>query len=192
MPRRHDKDAFDDGLAKTAVSEVPARGQPRRGMLTITTGAEVGRVIPVEPGHAVTFGRADDCTVRISDASLSRLHARVLCMGDEYLVKDMGSTNGTWVNDVRIDFASQLHDGDRVRLGSGVTMRFSLVDDEEHHALRRVFEARPDRLLAQLAELEGRDVGLKDDLLQAREFQRQALRQPPKVPGVEIDVVYRP
>jgi sigma-B regulation protein RsbU (phosphoserine phosphatase) len=140
----------------------------------------------------VTFGRADECTVRVADANLSRLHARILCMDNEYIVKDMGSTNGTWVNDERVDFATQLHDGDRVRLGSAVTLRFSLVDEEENAALQRVYETRREALLAQLAELEGRDETLKDDLQQAREFQQRALREPASMPGLDVDVVYRP
>ena len=191
MPGDGRDDDFD-ALAKTAVSDVPERRERRRGLLTITTGPEVGRVIPVASGATVTFGRADECTVRVADANLSRQHARILCMGDEYIVKDMGSTNGTWVNDERVDFATHLKDGDRVRLGSAVTLRFSLVDEEENKALQQVYETRREALLAQLAELEGRDETLKDDLLQARQFQQRALREPPIIPGLEVDVVYRP
>ena len=192
MPRDRVDEILDDGLAKTAVSEAPKALERGRGLLTVTTGVEVGRVIPVELGSPLTFGRSEECNVRIPDAGLSRVHARILCMGDEYIVKDMGSTNGTWINDERVDFAAQLHDGDRVRLGGAVTLRFSLVDEEEEEALRRAYLGRRDAVLAQLAELEGRDGTFKDDLLQARDFQLRALRDPPELPGLQLDIVYRP
>jgi pSer/pThr/pTyr-binding forkhead associated (FHA) protein len=43
------------------------------------------------------------------------------------VINDVGSTNGTFVNDEPVDFAVTLRDGDRVRLGSATLLRFSLA-----------------------------------------------------------------
>lgn len=180
-----------DGLAKTAVSQGPARTDPVRGLLTVTGGDEVGRVIPIGD-DPVSLGRADECTVRFEDASLSRVHARVVRLGNAYVLKDMGSTNGSFVNDARVDFASQLEDGDRIRLGSATGLRFSLASAAEEAALTRMYEAsKRDSLAEQLATADD-EAGLKDDLLSAREFQQRALPEPPSLPGSAIDLVYRP
>jgi diguanylate cyclase (GGDEF)-like protein len=64
----------------------------------------------------------------------------VIRAGAEYHIEDAGSRNGVFVNDERVARAP-LRDGDRVRLGSAVTLRFQVVTEQEHHALVRVFES---------------------------------------------------
>jgi diguanylate cyclase (GGDEF)-like protein len=58
-----------------------------------------------------------------------------------YVVKDEGSTNGTFVNDARVQKTARLADGDRIQLGTHLTMRFSLVTQDEEASLQRLFEA---------------------------------------------------
>ncbi len=66
----------------------------------------------------LTFGREDDCDVTVDDFSVSRRHARIdPAPGGGYLVTDLGSTNGTYVNDVPAD-RSPLRDGDYLRVGN--------------------------------------------------------------------------
>jgi two-component system cell cycle response regulator len=110
-----------------------------RAVFTQMTGLEAGRVCGLE-GADVTFGRAPSCTHAFDEASLSRVHARVVRDGDAYVILDAQSRNGVFVNDERALRAS-LSDGDRVRLGSAVTLRFQRVDAEEEKALVGVYEA---------------------------------------------------
>jgi phosphoserine phosphatase RsbU/P len=94
---------------------------------------------------------------------------------------------------VRVDFATALSSGDRVRLGDSTVLRFFLVDDEEERAMRESFEqARRDALAARLQELPERDDTLRDELEAAGEFQRRALTPPASLPGLTVDVMYRP
>jgi serine/threonine protein kinase len=72
-------------------------------------------------GEAITMGRAGQ--LAIADARVSRQHARVFRRGAEYLVEDLGSSNGTFLNDERIQGAVALEDGDRIRIG-GCHIRF--------------------------------------------------------------------
>lgn len=71
---------------------------------------------------ALTIGRVEDNTVRIDDGSVSSHHAEIVNEGGSYKVRDLDSTNGTFVNDSQITEAV-LNDGDIVRFGS-VESRF--------------------------------------------------------------------
>jgi two-component system cell cycle response regulator len=66
----------------------------------------------------VFIGRQEDCAIRNTDESVSRYHARI-AHGDDgsYTVTDLGSTNGTFVNNQRRQ-TEVLHDGDYVRIGN--------------------------------------------------------------------------
>ncbi len=66
----------------------------------------------------VTVGRLPECTISINDANISRNHAQVKATATAYVVVDLGSTNGTMVNGVRIAGEQRLRDGDIVSFGS--------------------------------------------------------------------------
>jgi two-component system cell cycle response regulator len=132
--------------AATLVDEDEARGfrhvmsrLPQRAVLTQMAGLEAGRVCGLD-GPEVTLGRAPTCTHAFDEASLSRVHAKVVKEGPAYAILDAGSANGVFVNDQRVTRAI-LNDGDRVRLASAVTLRFQLVDETEERALQRVYES---------------------------------------------------
>jgi diguanylate cyclase (GGDEF)-like protein len=110
-----------------------------RAVFTQMSGLEAGRVCGLEGGE-VTFGRAITCTHAFDEASLSRVHSRLVRRDRAYFIEDAGSRNGIFVNEVKVDRA-QLHDGDRVRLGSAVTLRFQMVDEQEERALVKVYES---------------------------------------------------
>jgi len=129
------------GKAATLVVDVTPGATKRRGVFSVVGGADAGRVLSVLEGATVTLGRDADCTYPFDDASLSRVHARVMRVATEYVIRDDGSTNGTFVNDQRLERAYSLKDGDRVQLGSDTVMRFALVDEEEEKALRNVYDA---------------------------------------------------
>jgi diguanylate cyclase (GGDEF)-like protein len=68
-------------------------------------------------GQPVTLGRGSDCDVRVNEGSVSRRHAVVEPDGDGYRVRDLQSTNGTFVNDLATP-AGRLADGDYLRVGN--------------------------------------------------------------------------
>ena len=81
------------------------------------TGSAMGTRYPLREKPLVA-GRGDDCDVRITDNSVSRRHAKIEFAPDAYYVSDLGSTNGTFVNDRPLDGATALHDGDYLRVGN--------------------------------------------------------------------------
>ena len=65
-----------------------------------------------------TIGRSSGCTIPLgNDEFGSAVHARVFSHDGGYLVEDLGSTNGTWVNDTRIAAATRLRHGDKITIG---------------------------------------------------------------------------
>jgi DNA-binding winged helix-turn-helix (wHTH) protein len=88
-------------------------------------------------GHALALpngdhliGRGEDCTIRSDSARVSRHHARVRVTSDCLLVEDLGSRNGTWVQDRRIEGTTRLAVGDTVRVGPDVIRFVAAAADE--------------------------------------------------------------
>ncbi|HTV17041.1 MAG TPA: FHA domain-containing protein [Polyangiaceae bacterium] len=92
---------------------------PRKGkaFLMVSTGAAAGTVFPLtEP--SVLIGRSLDAQVSINEVAISNEHARIEQNGVKFTLRDLGSTNGTYVNGQRIVDAVLLAGGDTIRMGS--------------------------------------------------------------------------
>ena len=83
--------------------------------LVVTEGALAGTRIRLG-SQPVLIGRADDSTLVLTDDYASTRHARLSPRGSEWYVEDLGSTNGTTVNNAPVQ-EWQLADGDVIRLG---------------------------------------------------------------------------
>ena len=68
-------------------------------------------------GPLITLGRATECTVPIKDRYLSRRHAEIAFAGGAWIVRDLGSVNGTMLNGAKINGTLPLRPGDRITLG---------------------------------------------------------------------------
>lgn len=68
-------------------------------------------------GGDVVFGRGDAAEIRLEDPFASSSHARVYEQGKILAIEDLGSTNGTYLNEELLDGPRPLHPGDRVRIG---------------------------------------------------------------------------
>jgi DNA-binding winged helix-turn-helix (wHTH) protein len=64
------------------------------------------------------LGRDEDCVVALPSGKVSRRHARIRLTKGEALLEDLGSKNGTYVGDRRVEGPTALADGDEIRLGS--------------------------------------------------------------------------
>ncbi len=73
-----------------------------------------------ELGSELTIGRGDSCRVVLTDPYVSQVHARIYARGDDYVIEDLGSTNGTYLNRRRITGPATLQRGDRVKIGKTV------------------------------------------------------------------------
>lgn len=84
--------------------------------LTVLAGAKSGASIPLKKDE-FTIGRSSDCTLRAGSDSISRRHCEITRSDDEWVVKDLGSRNGTLVNDQKITGPTLLKEGDELSVG---------------------------------------------------------------------------
>jgi hypothetical protein len=70
------------------------------------------------PTGTTLIGRGDDCHITIFDPSISRQHARIVVDDERAFIEDVGSRNGCRVNGIHVKEATELGDGDRIRIGT--------------------------------------------------------------------------
>lgn len=85
--------------------------------LVITSGGKAGLEIPLG-NEPLTIGRASDSGLQIRDDYTSTHHARLLLWGDDWVIQDLDSTNGTFVDGQRIDSPTQITAGTPVKVGA--------------------------------------------------------------------------
>lgn len=90
----------------------------------IQNGPNPGKVIKLSQSEAIIGRDAANATIVINDPGVSRRHAQVRFEGGSYLLQDLGSSNGTFVNDDRLEGERFLRAGDSIRLGASVVMTF--------------------------------------------------------------------
>jgi len=81
------------------------------------------------------LGRAAGCQVIIADRAASRRHAEIAGEGGAYILRDLDSTNGTWLNGQRLGEPAHLRDGDLIEIGSA---RFIFRDPDATFATTRL------------------------------------------------------
>jgi signal transduction histidine kinase len=84
--------------------------------LVVVHGPDHGKSFDIN-GDSLVIGRDPSCDVSLRDPGISRQHARLELKGNQYILKDLGSSNGTCINGVRVT-ESSLRVGDQIRLGN--------------------------------------------------------------------------
>ena len=92
-----------------------------------TLGADPRLIVERAPGHSpgmeydlgegAVLGRGDQAEIRLEDPFASSRHARIVRQGGVLVLEDLGSTNGTYLNEEVLGGPTPLHPGDRVRIG---------------------------------------------------------------------------
>lgn len=121
----------EDPSVITVVGQIPKEllPQAKEACLVMLYGPDLGKRYPLGSG-SVDIGRSEHAQVYVDRDSVSRKHAQVFVRGNDYLVRDAGSTNGTYVNDVLIE-ETVLGDGDRIKIGE-VIFKFLSQDNLEN------------------------------------------------------------
>ncbi len=92
-------------------------------------GPTVGKIFDLTK-DVVTIGRDVTNDITINDAEVSRHHARLMRQANVYTLEDLGSTNGTFVNSLRLTGPRALTAGDIVGFGETVTLIYDLVQTD--------------------------------------------------------------
>ena len=119
-------------VAWSAMRDVAGRRRPigddrGRGDGAAPSGAQSALVVVAAMGQKpgtvfeiideATLGRAPTADVRIEDAFASSAHARIFPRGQSMYIEDMGSTNGTYLNERQLTTVEELRPGDTIRIG---------------------------------------------------------------------------
>jgi pSer/pThr/pTyr-binding forkhead associated (FHA) protein len=105
-------------------------------------GPHNGKQLELTEGKKVIAGRAAQCDIVIEHPTISRKHAEISFSWNGAFVKDLGSANGVYVNDVRIEGTYKLRDRDEIRLGQ----------QNSNDAVRLVFSNPAEALLSKIEE----------------------------------------
>jgi predicted component of type VI protein secretion system len=92
--------------------------------LVMDQGSQAGRVFPLDQ-EVIMLGRDPSCSVPLGEIQVSRRHARIVHQGGLWVIEDLGSTNGTFVNGMRLSSPHPLSNGDVIGISDAVTLTFS-------------------------------------------------------------------
>lgn len=114
--------------------------RPRDEMvLFVIQGHQQGQVITLD-GKPALVGRDNGAKMRLDDDTVSREHARIRVDAGRAIVEDLGSLNGTFVNEQRIHAPTVINDGDQLRFGDNTIVKFWMLDAVERQALATLYE----------------------------------------------------
>ncbi len=102
---------------------------PAGYQLIMRSGPQTGGVFPLHKTE-VSLGRDLTNDLVVSDPEVSRHHARLYFQGNTYVLEDLGSTNGTFVNGIRLTGPYPLRSGETISLGERVVFLYEAVDED--------------------------------------------------------------
>jgi diguanylate cyclase (GGDEF)-like protein len=123
---------FDTPLAASG-------GKRDRAYLVVLAGASVGEMYKVE-GDKTIIGRGQKAQIRLFDDGISREHAQLVVEGERVILEDMGSTNGTFCNGLKVD-RRELVDGDKILVGSTTILKFTYHDNLDEMFQKQMYES---------------------------------------------------
>jgi two-component system cell cycle response regulator len=99
----------------TSISRISERPTGKEACLVVIYGSELGKKYNLN-APSLVIGRSSKCDIQIDQESISRNHTKIVNTGKSILIRDLGSTNGTYVNDEPID-EYVMRDGDLIKVG---------------------------------------------------------------------------
>ncbi len=103
--------------------------QSKNAYILFLKGDLLGKLCTLHKGTTI-IGRSVQVEIPLKDASVSREHSEINVDGEKATIKDLGSTNGTFVNNKRIT-RHVLKDGDKIQISSSTVFKFILSDESE-------------------------------------------------------------
>ena len=106
--------------AKAAAAAAPRSSRGKVPTQVVVFEPDGAKPRTVKLNGSTDIGRAERCAIRLSDTYVSQVHARLYGDDGSWYVEDVGSTNGTFLNDHKVDRPLEIHAGDVVKLGKTV------------------------------------------------------------------------
>ncbi|HSP82073.1 MAG TPA: GGDEF domain-containing protein [Myxococcaceae bacterium] len=109
-------------------------------VISAKSAAGIGRMFKLDRAETV-LGRSVEAQFQVEDDGISRKHAKVVSLGEgRFQLVDLGSTNGTFLNGLKVS-AAPLYDGDKIQIGSNTVLKFSIQDQLEEAYQRSIYES---------------------------------------------------
>lgn len=117
------------------LREIRSLGLNKKPYLVVMSGKDLAKRYPLGDTESLA-GRAEDVQILLDDAKASRHHARLFVNGEQVVIEDLQSTNGTYVNNTKVGYCP-LQDGDLIGIGTTILkLSFqSEVDSAFHREL---------------------------------------------------------
>lgn len=132
--------ASDDTDTRSALTPLGTAAVGRdRAYLVVLAGVSRGEMFKLDGPRSV-IGRSPQAQIRLSDDGVSREHAAIALVGDTVVLDDLGSTNGTFCNGVRVA-SRELVDGDKIMIGSTTILKFTYHDQLDEAFQQQMYES---------------------------------------------------
>ena len=118
----------------------PEGGKRDRAYLVVLAGASVGEMYKIE-GDKTVIGRGQRAQIRLLDDGISREHAQLVILNDRVVLQDLGSTNGTYCNGLKVEANKELVDGDKILVGSTTILKFTYHDNLDEIFQKQMYES---------------------------------------------------
>jgi two-component system cell cycle response regulator len=156
-------------LTEVAEARAPSHGD-ENGCLVVIYGQEMGRRVRVTT-EPLVIGRSPKCEIQVDQESVSRNHCRIRFEGGEFLVRDLGSTNGTYVNDDLVHDDGRLRHGDQLKVGRTI-LKFIVGDNVEVEYHEEIYRLMTTDGLTQLHNKRYFDEMLDREVARAKRYKR--------------------
>lgn len=122
---------IEESRESTVVTPIPEIGKKEKhAYIVFLSGPLVGKIHLLDEG-TITLGRAADIDIPINDPGISRQHIQIAYQAGKARIRDLGSTNGTYLNGRRIQEAD-LKDGDKIQISSNTILKYAFQDKIEN------------------------------------------------------------
>jgi two-component system cell cycle response regulator len=129
-----------EDTTRMAPAPIPqGSGAQQDAYLVVLAGSNMGEMYKLEKDRTV-IGRGDRVDIRLIDDGISRDHAQLVKDAGQFVLEDLGSTNGTYCNGTRVQ-RQALAEGDKLLLGSTTILKFSYQDRIEEAFQRQMSES---------------------------------------------------
>ena len=99
-----------------------------KGILSVVQGPTKGLIFNLDKGTRAVLGRDPETKFHLNAAGVSRKHFCVYWLNDYVYIKDLLSTNGTYLNKNKITTSTQLNNGDLISVGFYTQLVFTIVE----------------------------------------------------------------
>jgi two-component system cell cycle response regulator len=113
----------------TVIHNLTARPEAKEACVVVIYGHDLGKKYNLD-GPSLIIGRSSKCDIHVDQESVSRNHTKIVNSGKRVLIRDLGSTNGTYVNDQPVK-EHILRDGDLIKIGRTI-LKFLSGGNIEH------------------------------------------------------------